>query len=127
MRRAPDPGQGSLFAPAAEMGRSAMDPQIPMANHTFARRDARARVYEAIRQAPAGLTDQEIAATLGLAENSVRPRRLELVERGLVVDSGTTRLTSTGKAGGRVGGAGARRGGRPWRVATACSPRSTTP
>jgi hypothetical protein len=60
------------------------------------------RVYEAIRQVPAGLTDQEIATTLGMAENSVRPRRLELSDppRGLprlIVDSGRRRQTSAGR------------------------------
>jgi hypothetical protein len=74
-----------------------MDPHIPMANHAYVRHDARptsataamealprsgtqrAKVLEAIRAAgPPGLTDQEIAVTLGLAENSVRPRRKEL-------------------------------------------------
>jgi hypothetical protein len=96
-----------------------MDPHIPMANHAFQRHDARptaaaavgvlprsgtqrARVLEAIRQAPAGLTDQEIATTLGLAENSVRPRRLELSDPPrdlprLIVDSGWRRQTSAGK------------------------------
>jgi hypothetical protein len=63
----------------------------------------RAKVLEVIRQAgPAGLTDQEIAVALGLAENSVRPRRLELSTPGedgqppLVVDSGERRETSGG-------------------------------
>jgi hypothetical protein len=121
MRRTPDSGQGSLFAHAAEPETShAIDPHIPPANHAYQRRGARptsaaaavealprsgtqrARVYEAIRQAPAGLTDQEIATTLGLAENSVRPRRLELSDppKGLpqlIVDSGRRRQTSAGK------------------------------
>jgi hypothetical protein len=100
MRHAPDPGQGSLFAPAAEpeaIRRAAADPNIAMANHAYVRADARptsaaaavealprsgtqrAKVLEAIREAGLdGLTDQEIAVALGLAENSVRPRRKEL-------------------------------------------------
>ncbi len=38
-----------------------------------------------------GATDREIALMTGLAENSVRPRRLELVEAGWVRDSGRRR------------------------------------
>jgi len=38
-------------------------------------------------------TDEEIATALSMEGNSVRPRRIELVERGLVHDSGTRRLT----------------------------------
>ena len=119
MSRAQNPGQGSLFAAApASTGGHGIDPHIRMGNHAYVRRDApptsqiaadgalprsgtqRAHVLEAIRQAgPAGLTDQEIAVKLGLAENSVRPRRLELAESkpALIVDSGRTRETSTGK------------------------------
>jgi hypothetical protein len=100
MRHAPDPGQGFLFAPAAEpeaIRRAAADPNIAMANHAYVRADARttsaaaagealpksgtqrAKVLEAIGEAGLdGLTDQEIAVALGLAENSVRPRRREL-------------------------------------------------
>lgn len=66
-------------------------------------RTQRAKVREVIRQAgPAGLTDQEIATKLGLAENSVQPRRLELSSLGgdgepaRVRDSGERRETSTG-------------------------------
>jgi hypothetical protein len=97
--------------------RRALDAEIGMGPHTYvhhAARDTevaaaaaaeprsgtqRARVLEAIRQAgPAGLTDQEIAVALGMAENSVRLRRLELCDAKppLVVDSGERRETSTG-------------------------------
>jgi hypothetical protein len=97
-RRTPDPGQGSLFAAIADpSARRAMDPSIAMSNHVYVRHDApptsaaaavealprsgtqRAHVLEVIRQAgPVGLTDQEIALALGIAENSARPRRKEL-------------------------------------------------
>lgn len=39
-----------------------------------------------------GATDPELSRHLGLSGNSVRPRRGELVEMGLVEDSGRTRL-----------------------------------
>jgi hypothetical protein len=57
----------------------------------------RAKVLEVIRGArQAGLTDQEIAVELGLVENSVRPRRLELADDGLIADSGERRETTGG-------------------------------
>lgn len=45
----------------------------------------------------AGLTDEEIGERTGLAGNTVRPRRLELEEGGLVCDSGRTRPTQSGR------------------------------
>ena len=58
----------------------------------------RREVYELIRDWPwagpgPGMTDEEIAATLNMNPSTVRPRRLELVEAGLVRDSGRTRKT----------------------------------
>ena len=53
-------------------------------------------VFQAIEQAGAnGLTDQEIETSLGIAGNSVRPRRRKLVELGRVKESGNLRLTSS--------------------------------
>ena len=42
-----------------------------------------------------GATDQEIEHGLGIAGNSVRPRRRKLVELGRVKESGNLRLTSS--------------------------------
>lgn len=54
------------------------------------------QVFQAIEQAGAnGLTDQEIETALGIAGNSVRPRRRKLVELGRVKESGNLRLTSS--------------------------------
>ena len=53
----------------------------------------RCRVLLAIAEIGHGYTDEECGVALGLTENSVRPRRLELVELGLVEDSGVTRKT----------------------------------
>lgn len=44
----------------------------------------------------AGATDDELAHRTGLALNSVRPRRLELVDAGMVLDSGDTRPSDQG-------------------------------
>lgn len=54
------------------------------------------KVLEAIKQAPS--TDQEIAAATGMAENSVRPRRIELYRLGLIVSFGTKRTSSGRRA-----------------------------
>jgi hypothetical protein len=59
----------------------------------------RARVLDAIRNAGRdGLTDEEVKDVLRLGGNSTRPRRKELEEGGLIVDSDKRRETSTGRA-----------------------------
>jgi hypothetical protein len=57
----------------------------------------RAKVLEAIRAAPAGLTDEEGQAATGLRVQTYTPRRGELVKQGLIEDSGSTRATSSGR------------------------------
>lgn len=44
-----------------------------------------------------GATDEECQMAMGLAGSSQRPRRVELVNRGLLVDTGTTRKTMAGR------------------------------
>lgn len=56
----------------------------------------RRAVYDAIARRVEGSTDEEVAAMLRLGLNSVRPRRLELVEMELVEDSGICRRTQSG-------------------------------
>jgi hypothetical protein len=125
MRSVPNPNQGPLFGAPPERERAAMvDPNFHTAQmppHAYVRSDARStsavaaeqaeprsgtqcgRVYEAIRDAgPDGLTDQQLAGKLCLAENSVRPRRLELSDPPeglprLIADSGERRRTPAGK------------------------------
>ena len=58
----------------------------------------RDRVRAAIRAAgEAGRTDEERQLALVLGGSTERPRRIELVERGLIRDSGRRRATSTGR------------------------------
>jgi hypothetical protein len=45
-----------------------------------------------------GATDSEIQTALGLSGDTERPRRVALQRRGLVVDSGQRRRTSSGRA-----------------------------
>ena len=58
---------------------------------------ARRRVWDLIRGAmhwpDPGATDEDIARYIHMNPSTVRPRRLELVEAGLVRDSGRTRKT----------------------------------
>ena len=53
---------------------------------------------EIIRSGELGRTDGELAEMLDLNPSSARPRRIELVEAGLIVDSGRTRKTASGRA-----------------------------
>lgn len=45
----------------------------------------------------AGATDEEMQFELDMAQNTQRPRRRELQQWGLVIDSGTTRATKSGR------------------------------
>ena len=56
------------------------------------------QVLDYLRTQPAGVTDEEIAAALGMNPSTERPRRIELVKRGLVVEAGTTKTASGRKA-----------------------------
>lgn len=61
---------------------------------------ARARVLEAIRAAgDYGCTDEDLVDLLKMNPSTVRPRRIELVDRKLVQSSGRTRTTRS--SGGR--------------------------
>lgn len=52
------------------------------------------RVLELLMSWPEGLTDEEMQTRLGMNPSTQRPRRVELVRRGLVVEAGTRRTTS---------------------------------
>lgn len=44
-----------------------------------------------------GATDEEIQDELEMPQNTARPRRVELVRAGLVIDSGRSRPTKSGR------------------------------
>ena len=46
---------------------------------------------------PAGATDEEMQTALGMNPSTQRPRRIELVERHMVRDSGQRRKTTSGR------------------------------
>lgn len=58
----------------------------------------RALVYKAITSSGArGMTDTEVQAELGLSGSTERPRRVRLVQLGLVRDSGNRRASEAGR------------------------------
>lgn len=57
----------------------------------------RKQVYDILLATPSGLTDEEIQTMTGMEGSTQRPRRVELVESGAVVDSGLTRATRSGR------------------------------
>lgn len=54
-----------------------------------------AAVLTTIEKAPA--TDDELCRRLDMQGNTLRPRRVELVKKGLIKDSGEKRKTSSGR------------------------------
>ena len=56
----------------------------------------RARALAALRAAPDGLTDFELADRLGVQQTSIGKRRGELRDAGLVADSGFRRRAPSG-------------------------------
>lgn len=54
----------------------------------------RDRVHAYLKARPEGATDEEIQIDLHLQSDTERPRRRELQQDGLVVDSGRTRKTT---------------------------------
>jgi len=57
----------------------------------------RGRVLRCILGSGGGLTDEEMQSMMNLNPSTQRPRRVELVERGLVRDSGFQRKTRSGR------------------------------
>ena len=57
----------------------------------------RAAVLAAIRSSPDGMTDEELQVALAMNPSTQRPRRIELHQVGLIVDSGRTRPTAAGR------------------------------
>jgi transcription initiation factor IIE alpha subunit len=56
------------------------------------------RVYDLlVWRGETGATDEEIANELEMNPSTVRPRRIELARRGMIVESGSTRRTASGR------------------------------
>lgn len=81
-------------------------PAPPFQPHSTTSRDAarsiakhsghdRQRVLAYLKQHPEGATDEAMGFALGLSGNTLRPRRRELQQAGLVKDSGRYELTAS--------------------------------
>lgn len=71
------------------------------AAESLARRATQRRtVLMILRGLPEGVTDEELVSLIGanLSPSGVRTRRHELVEQGLVVDTGIRRKTNSGRS-----------------------------
>jgi transcription initiation factor IIE alpha subunit len=56
------------------------------------------RVYDLlVWRGETGATDEEMQAELEMSPNTQRPRRIELARRGMIVESGSTRRTASGR------------------------------
>ena len=78
------------YAPGSETSREAAEKAVGAAEA------GRARVLSLLRQQGA-MTLQQIEDALGWSGNTVRPRRCELEAAGLVVNSGRTAKTKSGR------------------------------
>lgn len=58
----------------------------------------RAKVLDCIQNSASGLSDENVQDLLQMPASTQRPRRIELVRAGLVIDSGRTRLTRSGRS-----------------------------
>lgn len=56
------------------------------------------RLLTAIDGSIGGLTDEELQLTTGMNPSTERPRRVELVDAGVLCDSGNRRKTRSGRA-----------------------------
>ena len=84
---------GPLFAAPAQQhsvtSRSAADSLAPATLNALQK-----RVLDFIAWRPSGATDEEIANELEMNPSTVRPRRIELARRGMIVEGGSRRTTS---------------------------------
>ncbi len=90
---------GRVGEPGAKVRRDAPDTSRAAANRIAPKAGTkRWIVLDAILATPDGLTDEQMQLSIPMSPNTQRPRRVELVEQGLIKDSGQRRHTSTGDA-----------------------------
>jgi transcription initiation factor IIE alpha subunit len=89
---------GPLFAQPAPAVRGSVTSAAAADSLTPATLNAlQKRVLDFIARRPSGATDEEIANELEMNPSTVRPRRIELARRGMIVESGSTRRTASGR------------------------------
>lgn len=86
----------AINTPAVKVRKNAHETELDAAGRALPRSGTqRRKVYDYLVSS-GGATDEEVQIALGINHNSQTPRRLELVEAGLVVDSGQRRATISG-------------------------------
>lgn len=84
--------QGDLFVYASSTSRQAAESIRPSAD------SLRGRVLDFLRaRGTNGATDEEMQLAIPMPASTQRPRRVELVQAGLVVDVGEVRKTKSGR------------------------------
>lgn len=90
----PDGAPGPLFQRPSETSRAAAREISP---HAESLRGSVLALLRSLSAAGKGATDEQIAETLRMSPNTERPRRIELVRMGCVIDSGERALTKAGR------------------------------
>jgi len=85
---------GPLFAMAPAVNGSATSAQAADSLTPATLNNMQRRVLELLAVWPQGLTDEEMQRRLRMNPSTQRPRRIELMRRGLVAEAGTRRTTS---------------------------------
>lgn len=90
--------QDPIDEPKVYLRHGANDTEVEGANKAKLKSGKlRRRVYDAIRNSPEGMTDEEVEEVLGTQRTrSNRPRRKELTDMGYVRDSGRRREMDSG-------------------------------
>ena len=87
-----DTPAGPLFARAPSVAGSVTSAQAADSLRPKTLNAMQRRVYEFLAWRPS--TDEEIATELAMNPSTVRPRRVELARKGLIVECGTRRTSS---------------------------------
>jgi hypothetical protein len=85
---------GPLFAMAPSVNGSATSAQAADSLTPATLNNMQRRVLELLAATPEGLTDEEMQRRLRMNPSTQRPRRIELMRRGLVVEAGTRKAMS---------------------------------
>jgi hypothetical protein len=93
-----DTNQLDLFRPRPPAQRHSETSKAAALSIEPAAGSMRRRVLDFLRAAgPHGATDEQIQEVLSMAQNTERPRRIELVTGGFVFDSNRRRPTASGR------------------------------
>ncbi len=84
-----------MMLPAQDHSKTSIEAAESMEPHAPTLRE---RVYNLLKsQLINGMTDEEMQDTLLMNPSTQRPRRIELLNQGVIEDSGVKRLTKSGR------------------------------